>query len=448
MSSLPRAIETVFNAFSIMFTLPTWDNIQILMTGAILCQGPRRVSSILRVMGLSSDKRFGKYHRVLNRAQWNSMMGAKILLGLIVILLPASAPILIVVDDTIERRSGRKIKAKGCYRDAVRSTESVVVTCFGLKWVCLMLIVELPWCNRPWALPFMTILAPSQKANEARGRTHKTAVDWAILAMRVISRWLKRSFVFIGDGGFACLELGHACIKQNVTLVSRLRLDAALYRFAPTPVKGQLGRHREKGDRLPSLKKLANDLTQEWREVTVNWYGGESKTVRILTGVCLWYSSGEKPLPIRWVLVVDPKKDGAEAFFTTDLSLAPEKIIHWFVLRWNIEVTFEEMRAHLGMETQRQWSDKAISRTTPLLMALFSLTCLFALEMLKTHALPVAFTAWYNKKGQATFSDIIAFVRRSIWAKKYFDDSWFEGDYVKIKRNEWECLIDQLARAT
>ena len=265
--------------------------------------------------------------------------------------------------------------------------------------------------------------------------------------MRVISRFLKRSFVLIGDGGFACLELGHACIKRNVTLVSRLRLDAALYNFAPTPEKGQLGRHREKGDRLPSLKKLANDLTQAWTEVTVNWYGGELKTVRILTGVCLWYSSGEKPLPIRWVLVVDPKKDDAEAFFTTDLSLAAEKIINWFVIRWNIEVTFEEMRAHLGMETQHQWSDKAIARTTPSLMALFSLTCLFALEMLKTHVLPVAFTAWYNKKGQATFSDIIAFVRRSIWAKKYFNDSWFEGDYVKIRRNEWESLIDQLARA-
>ena len=137
----------------------------------------------------------------------------------------------------------------------------------------------------------MTILAPSQKANEARGRSHKTAVDWAILAMRVISRFLKRSFLFIGDGGFACIALGHACIKQKVTLLSRLRLDAALYHFAPSPVKGQLGRHRVKGDRLLSLKKLASDLTQAWTEVTVNWYDGESKTVRILTGVCLWYSS-------------------------------------------------------------------------------------------------------------------------------------------------------------
>lgn len=272
-------------------------------------------------------------------------------------------------------------------------------------------------------------------------------MDWAILAMRMISRWIKRSFVLIGDGGFACVALGHACIKHNVTLVSRLRLDAALYNFAPTPEKSQRGRHREKGDRAPSLKNLVNHLTQAWCEVTVNWYGGESKTVRILTGISLWYSSREKPLPIRWVLVVAPEKDGAEAFFTTDLSLAAEKIIRWFIIRWNIEVTFEEMRAHLGMETQRQWSDKAIARTTPSLMALYSLICLFALEMLKDQLLPVASTAWYDKKGQATFSDIIAFVRCSIWAKKYFDDSRFEGDSMKIKRDEWECLLDQLTRA-
>lgn len=130
---LPRGITSILNAFSVMFTLPTWQHVQVLLTGAILCQGARRVSSILRVMGLTHEKRFEKYHRVLNRAKWNSMIGAKILLGLLVALLPPSFPILIVIDDTIERRRGKKIKAKGCYRDACRSTEEMVITCFGLK---------------------------------------------------------------------------------------------------------------------------------------------------------------------------------------------------------------------------------------------------------------------------------------------------------------------------
>ncbi len=437
----------LFKSFSGIFTLPTWEHVHVLLTGAILCQGARRVSSILRVMGLSQEKRFEKYHRVLNRAKWNNLSCAKILLGLLLQLLPASFPILIVVDDTVERRSGKKIKAKGCYRDACRSTEKLVVKCFGLKWVCLMLIVPLPWCKRPWALPFMTILAPSKKCNERKNRRHKTSIDWTIIAIRVISRWIKRSFVLIGDGGFACIRLGHACIKQKIILVSRLRLDAALYEFSPSPVKGQRGRHREKGERFISLKELASDVTQPWRETEVDWYGGEKKKVRLLSGINLWYSSGEKPLPIRWVLVMDPDKNEAEAFFSTDLQLAPEQIINWFVLRWNIEVTFEETRAHLGIETQRQWSDKAIARTTPSLMALFSLICLFAREILKDQTLPILSTAWYNKKSEATFSDILALVRRSIWSENYFNDSTSDAEYMKIKRPQWDVLIDQLARS-
>ena len=236
------------------------------------------------------------------------------------------------------------------------------------------------------------------------------------------------------------LNSGTRLPQTKCTLVSRLRLDAALYEFAPSPVKGQRGRHREKGERFTSLKELATDMTQPWRDVGINWYGGEKKNVRMLSGIHLWYSSGEKPLPIRWVLVIDPDTNEAEAFFSTDLQLAPEQIINWFVLRWNIEVTFVEIRAHLGMETQRQWSDKAIARTTPCLMALFSLICLFAIEMLKNQSLPILSTAWYNKKAEATFSDILAFVRRNIWAENYFNDSTFDGEYMKIKPEQWESL--------
>ncbi|MHB1948723.1 MAG: IS701 family transposase [Gammaproteobacteria bacterium] len=447
MQSLPRGMASVLDSFSHLFTLPTWAHIQVLLIGAILCQGARRVSSILRVMGLSKEKRFEKYHRVLNRAKWNSLSGAKILLGLLVLLLPASLPILIVVDDTIERRSGKKIKAKGCYRDACRSTQKLVIKCFGLKWVCLMLIVSLPWCKRQWALPFMTILAPSKKSNKARNREHKTSIDWTIIAIRVIARWLKRAFILIGDGGFACIRLGHACLKNNVTLVSRLRLDVALYEFAPNPGEGKRGRRREKGKRFASLKQLSTDLTQPWRDTQVTWYAGETKQVRILSGINLWYSSGEKPLLIRWVLVLDIEQNKVEAFFSTDTKLEPEQIVNYFVLRWNIEVTFFEVRANLGVETQRQWSDKAIARTTPMLMSLFSLICLFAIEMLKNKSLPILSSAWYNKKGEATFADILAFVRRDIWASKNYNDSVFDGEYVRIKPKDWETLVNQLVQA-
>ena len=293
--------------------------------------------------------------------------------------------------------------------------------------------IKLPWSTRSWALPFMTILAPSKKFNQKRNRPHKTSIDWTILAMRVITRWLKRAWILIGDGGFACIRLAHNCVKKNVTLISRLRLDSALYEFPVTPEKIKRGRRREKGKRCQSLKPLSCDASQPWQEIEVNWYGDEKKKVRILSGIHLWYSAGEKPLPIRWVLVADADSDKAEAFFSTDLQLLPAQIINWFILRWNIEVTFEETRAHLGIETQRQWSPKAIARTTPSLMTLFSLTCLFALEMLKSKTLPIRSTAWYDKNGEAAFSDIIVFNRRSIWSRKYFDDSTIDTEYMKIK---------------
>lgn len=447
MHMLPQGMAAILKNFRQLFRLSVWQHVQVLMIGAILCQGARRVSTILRIMGLSQERRFEKYHRVFNRAKWNGVNGAKILLGLLIQLLPTSFPLQVLVDETIERRNGRKIKAKGCYRDACRSTKENIITCYGLKWLCLMLIVPLPWCKRPWALPFMTLLVSSKKYDDARGRKHKTSIDWTIVAVRVISRWLRRPFILIGDGGFACIRLGHACRKRKVTLVSRLRLDAALYNHPSTPIKGQRGRHREKGGRAPSLKQFASDTEQLWKEIEVNWYGGEKRTVKVLSSTNLWYSSGEKPLPIRWVLVKHPDKVLMEAFFTTDLAATPDTIINQIVLRWNVEVTFEEMRAQLGMETQRQWSEKAIARTTPCLMALFSLICLFAIEMLKSNNLPIQSTAWYSKESEATFSDVIAFVRRAIWVKSYFNDSRFDGDYVRIRQDRWESLLDQLSRA-
>lgn len=444
---LPTAMMTLLEAFAGLFTLPSWQHAHVLLTGTIVCQGNRCVSSVLRVLGLAQEKRFEKYHRVLNRAQWNCLLAGKLLLGLLVALLPASAPLLIVVDDTVERRKGKKIKAKGCYRDACRSSDSVIVNCFGLKWLCLMVIIPLPWSTRPWALPFLTLLMPSKEANAKSYRAHKTPIDWTITAIRLVTRWLKRPWVLIGDGGFTCLRLGHACIQHHVTLVSRLRLDAALYDFPPQPQAKQRGRLREKGQRLPSPQQVAQEATARWRSITIAWYGGQPKTLHCLSGQALWYSPGDKPLPIQWVLVKDPQTQRVEAFFSTDLQLTSAKLVEWFILRWNVEVTFEETRAHLGIETQRQWSDKAIARTTPVLMGLFSLISLLAYERGKLSPLPVLSTAWYDKKEEATFSDVLAFVRRAIWSESYFNDSGLEGEFIKIKHQHWDTLLDQLAKA-
>jgi hypothetical protein len=438
--TLTTDILAVLAPFASEFSRPTWKNIQILLIGAILCRGPRRISSILRVMGL-------KYHRVLSRAKWDGLRLAKILLSLLLQLLPSSWPILIAVDETLERRQGRKIKAKGLYRDAVRSSQSNVVISSGLKWESMALIVPLPWCKRPWALPFLTVLAPSKRANEVAGKRHKTSIDWTKQMVTVISRWLKRPWILVGDGAYACMDLAITCVARGVALISRLRLDAQLFDF-PVFEKKKLGRKPIKGQRI-CLKELLKDATKIWCKETVFWYGGETRDVEYLSLTCLWYQAGKLPVRLRVILVKTPEgKNEAEPFFSTDVNMAPADIIKNFVLRWNLEVTFEETRAHLGIETQRQWSDKAIARTTPLLMGLFSFVTSIAFTMNQTKTLvSMELTSWYDKKGDLTFSDIIALVRRSIWSNLYFSKSENSADLDKYTEKTIESLIYQLSIA-
>jgi hypothetical protein len=448
MLPLPEEIIAVLSNFALLFSQPVWRHVRVLVIGGLLCRGARTVTAVLRVMGLKDEKHFGKYHRVLSRAHWSGLVGARILLGLLVALLPPGWPILIGIDETVERRKGRKIQAKGVYRDAVRSTEKQVVKCLGLKWVSMMLLVPCASSARPWALPFLTLLAPSKTAHERAHRPHRTTLDWAWRMARLASRWLDRPWVLVGDGTYACVRFAQRCQRQGVTLVARLRLDAALYDI-PGPVPaGRRGRRPKKGKRQPSLKARAGQAgAPGWTLMAVQWYGGERKLLWLLTGVSLWHRSGLAPMPIRWVLVVDPQgKSRTEALFSTDVNLAAETIVAWFVLRWNVEVTFEEGHRHLGLETQRQWSDLAIARTTPVLLGLFSLVCLMAHRLLASGSPPLQSTAWYAKS-EATFSDVLAWVRRACWACRYFSASRYKAEPVILSSDEWDTLLDQLASA-
>ena len=358
-------------------------------------------------------------------------------------LLPTDSNIFIAFDETIERRSGKKIEAKGCYRDACRSTHSLVIKCFGLKWQCASLIVKLPWSNRYWALPFMTVLCPSKKHNEAKKVPHKTSIDKAMQMVSMISRLLKRNWIFLGDGGFACLKLANKCINNKVALISRLRLDACLY-LEPNNPSGKKGRKSVKGKKIETLKSQIANNNIKWQEVRIAWYGRVLKTVQLATGVSLWYKSGEAPVNMRWVLVKDIETGKVDALFSTEVSHTAQFIVESFVLRWNIEVTFEEVRANLGVETQRQWSDKAIKRTTPILMGIFSFVCLMATKLNEQNndLILAISTAWYDKEDNATFSDIHAYVKSAIAKDLYFKKSEFEGEFVKIPRQIFEDIVN------
>ena len=252
MPSLPAEMIVLLAPFAQLFSDRVWLHAQVLVVGAVLAPGKRTVTSCLRVMGLSGERPFTNYHRVLNRAQWATLHASKILLGLIVTwVVPPGAVIVVGADDTIERRSGRKIAAKGCYRDAVRSSKKYVVHCFGLKWVAMMVLVPVPWAKRVWALPFLTVLSwPPTKEGKDR---HKTSVDWVRQMMKQVRRWLpERVLVLVVDGGFATVALALACTISEVVMVSRLRLDAALYHPPGPQPAGKRGRKPTKGSRQRS----------------------------------------------------------------------------------------------------------------------------------------------------------------------------------------------------
>ena len=437
--------------FAPVFSGRVWTHAVLLVVGAILSPEKRTVTAALRIMGLSQEKQFGKYHRVLSRAVWSSRELSRILLGLLITgLLSADSPLLIVIDETLERRQGAKIRAKGVFRDAVRSTKARVVTSFGLRWIAMMLVVKLPWAKRPWALPFLTVLAPSERANAKLQRRHKTVVKWTRQMIAQVRRWWpRRRIVLIGDGAYAAVGLALWCsgLLDPVALVTRLRLDAALYAPPGERPPHRRGPKPKKGERLPSLAQRAADPDAVWQTLTLTWYGGEPRTVLTQTGTALWYTPRFAPAAIRWVLVRCP--DGHfddQAFLCTDLEAAPTQILAWVVLRWNIEATFEDVREHLGVETQRQWSDKAIARTTPLLLGLYSLITLLAHEWVGQQPLPVRTAAWYPK-ADATFADVIAFVRRAIWGRLNCMRSTSDPDWVLIPRRSAEQLMDTLCYA-
>ena len=417
--ALPDSIVPILQPFSTLFQQRTWTKAQVLLVGAILAPRKRTITSALRVMGLSDDDSFAKYHHVLNRATWSSLRLSRVLLLLLIQRFDhGDGPLVFGIDETIERRRGRRIEAKGVYRDGARSSASHFVKASGLRWISLMWLPNIPWAHRTWALPVLTALAPSERYYQRMGRTHKKLTDWARQMIVQLRRWLpNRPVVLVADSSYAALDLLHFCqsMAQPVTIITRLRLDAALYEPAPPRLPGQIGRPRLKGQRLPTLRKLLDRPDTRWTKAVVSWYDGANRTVELNSHTAVWYHTGKPTVPIRWVLIPDSLHQfDSQALLCTDPAVVPVQIIEWFVLRWQVEVTFQEARAHLGVETQRQWSDRAIARTTPLLLGLFSWITLAAHVLGGRRPATTRSAAWYAK-AEPTFVDAIALVRRHLW---------------------------------
>jgi hypothetical protein len=447
MSVQPSASELLsiwLAPFRSCVTGPTFRHALVLVAGAILTPGRRTITAMLTVVGLSQAPSFTNYHRVLNRNRWSSREVARRLLALLVTTFLPAGPVVIGLDDTLERRWGARIKARGIYRDPVRSSHGHFVKASGLRWLSFMLLAPIPWADRVWALPFLTVLAPSERYARERHHRHKALTDWARQALLQIARWLpERRIVAVADQSYAAIELLNA-VRDRLCMIARLRLDARLFEPAPPRRPGTRGRPRIIGRRLPSLAERLADPSTPWQRLRVGgWYGAGERLVEIISGTAVWHHPG-KHVPIRYVLVRDVAGVlKPQALLCTDLEADPVDILRWFVRRWCTEVTFAEVRRHLGVETQRQWSDKAIARTTPALLGLFSLVALWTDKPgIRRLARPRC-AAWYEKRA-ITFSDALAAVRRSLWATALYEMSREAADITKTKAPVLERLTAAL----
>lgn len=416
MFRLPPEFSEIISIFSPLFSKKIFERAGQLLLGTILTRGKRTVCSVLRSLGLKDIGNWDIYHRVLSRAKWSPLACSRKLLHLLLKRLIHCDTLVLGMDETLERRWGSSIKARGIYRDAVRSSKSHFVKCSGLRWIGVMLLTPISWANRIWALPFLTVLAPSERYHLKKGKRHKKLSDWARQICLLLYRWLPDfELIILGDGSYAVMEL-LASTRPYVTWVVRFRLDARLHDFPPPYQKGQMGRPPEKGNRQPKLEQRLEDPTTQWQQVRFsNWYQEQDKLVEIATGTALWYRAGKPLVPIRWVLIRDPQGKLDPIVITcTDLEMEAIQIVQYYLQRWQVEVTFEEVRAQLGVETQRQWSDLSIARTTPVLMALFSMITIWADYLQQQQQLTIFQTAWYQKP-YPTFSDAVASIRYRIW---------------------------------
>lgn len=446
MSNIPQFIRQLFQEWSFEFSVNVWPRFQLLMFSAIVCAGRHTICAFLRIAGTLAPGHWSSYHRVLSMRCWSSWRLARILAGRVIARFVPSGVIQIEVDDTVTEHPGRKVYGKGCHRDAVRSSHSYTAWRWGHKWVTVGIQVRLPLTSRPWVLPILCALYLSPAESQRQGRKHKTPIDLARQLLCVLMRWFpQRKFRLTGDGGYASHEFAvfvHRYSKQ-LDLVSKFPANANLYSPPPEPKAGAKGkgRPRKKGQKQPSPQCVVAK-TEHRAKLRVSWYGGSFREVEVVTGTGYWYKGGQALVPVRWVYVKDltgTHRD--EYFYSTNLDLSALEIVETYTGRWNIEVTYEEVRAYLGLETTRGRCQKTILRTEPCLFGLYTLVALWFAELPENQRRhPVV--PWTGRtKKHLTFSDAITIIRRQIWQYWIFETPAYSRAFQKLNAAEKRLII-------
>ena len=455
MEVVPGVLRGVFFAWAAGLGETVFPKFVTLLLGAVLTTGRRTVSRVVFVVGELADADPSSYHRVLSLRRWSIWSLAQPLTAAILDTFLPRGVICLVGDETVTEHPGRKVFGKGRHRDAKRSSHSFVAHLWGhghrpkVGRVVLAILVKLPGVERPWALPVLVALDRNEKDHQAAGRRHKTPSDLMRQLLCVLRRWFPaRQLVFAGDGGYANHRLTRFARRheKRLTLVSRFDADAALYAPPPKPKKGAKGRPRVKGKKLPSPQEVVK-YTKSRKKLTVNWYGGQSRRVEVVTGTGHWYRSGEGLVEVLWVFVKDltgTYRD--EYFFTTDVTQTAKQVIETFTGRWSIEVTFQEVRAYLGVETTRGWIERTVLRAEPCLFGLYSVVALWYAALPERDRQNIEPT--WTGKTTVTFSDAITLVRRDLWSRWIFATPAFKRVMQKLTPQQKRQLTRTLTLAT
>jgi hypothetical protein len=497
MLTIPEFAQPVLSVFAPAFYHPTYQRFLLLLLAAILTTGRRTVSNLLRTAAGLAKGDASSYHRVLSKRRWSTLALARILTGFILEHFVPEGPVLIAGDDTVDEHRGAKVYGKGCHRDPVRSTHSYTTFRWGHKWVVLAILVPFPFATRAWALPVLSALyhspekatktkaqaarrrrkrkvkdqtkvrakqragrkAQAQARAKAKGRKktvaqlrrqHKTPSELMRQLLLVLTHWFPdRQFVFAGDGGYGTHALARFAARRrrrNLTLVSLFYANAALH-DPPPVVEGKRPSHRprKKGAKRPSPEAVVA-ATEQRQRLEVSWYGGGRRTVEVVSGTGHWHKSGEGLVEVLWVYVHDLTGTHRDSYlFSTDPTMPLAQVIATYTARWNIETTFQEMRAYLGLETTRGRTKTTVLRAAPCLFGLYSVVALLY-AALPTEATP-GVTVSYRGKAAATFSDAISVVRRQLWLEGFFESHGQTEAFRNLPRPLQAVLLAALAPA-
>jgi hypothetical protein len=486
MLCLPQEAR-LLEQFAPAFTAPTYQRFVVLAVGAIVTMGRRTVSRILWTIRFLYEGDPSSYHRFFSHARWSLWPLARVLATLVIQRVPPGQAVVLDADDTVAQHRGKKVFAKGCHRDAVRSSWSRTIFKWGHKWVTLAVNVRLAGCSRCWALPVMAALyistpkdpkakrkarkqpktkgkgkggkraraktrTPKTRTPKTRTPRHKTPPLLARQMVAALIHWFPdRKFILLGDWGFASHDLALFCLRHagHVTLVGRIRSDANLYALPPRGKRPGAGRRARKGKKLPLPRQSVARATLRGH-ATVRWYGNSVRSLELISGCGGWYRGrghGRAALvPIRWVFVHDPQSGRDDYFYSTDTTLSPRQIVELFAGRWNVEVTFQEVRAHLGFETPRQRCQASVKRTGVLLMGLFSVVALIYAELAEQNRVKVHATPCYAKT-EPTFSDALAAVRVLLWEQVILPHVPCGYLVTKLPSRLRELLLDRITAA-